>query len=145
MNHLNVVAGTVFADVSGAGNAAFDGFSWGGPHDGFAGLLIDLGGDCGPDRLEFFPGGFLAAGHEGRAEAGAFFTAGHAGANEAETFFLERFFAADRVSPEGVAAVDDDVVRREQRDEAVDDGVGGFARLNQNHDLARERERLDEF
>ena len=145
MDHLDVVAGAVFADVGGAGHAAFDGLAGSGAHDGAAGLAVDLGGDGFPDGLELFPGLEFAAGHERRAEARAFFTAGDAGADEAETFFLQGFFAANGIGPEGVAAVDDDVVGFEQRDEAVDDRVGGFTGLDEDNHLPRLGERLDKF
>ena len=145
VDHLDVVARAVFADVGGAGDAADDGFAGGGADEGLAGLGVDLGGDGVPDRGEFLVGGAVAAGHEGRAEAGAFFAAGHAGADEAETFFLHRLLAADGVGPEGVAAVDDDVVGLEERDEAVDDRVGGLTGLDEDDHLAGLREGGDEL
>ena len=145
VDHLDVVAGAVFADVGGARHAALDGLAGGGAHDGAAGLAVDLGGDGFPDGLELFPRFEFAAGHQGWAEASAFFTAGHAGADEAETLFFQGFFAADGVGPEGVAAVDDDVVGLEQRDQTVDDGIGGFAGLDEDDHLARLREGLDEL
>src|SRR5690606_24279852 len=80
-----------------------------------------------------------------RAETGAFLTAGHAGADEAQALFLERLFAADRVGPQRVAAIDDDVVLVEQRHQAVNDGVRRLAGLDEDDDLAGLRQGLDEL
>src|SRR5690606_1118984 len=106
VNHLHIVAGAVFTDVGGARHAALDGLAGLGAVDRLAGLFVHLGGDRLPDGLDFLEGGLVATGHEGRAEAGTFFTAGHAGTDEAETLFLEGLFAADRVGPKRVAAID---------------------------------------
>jgi hypothetical protein len=145
VNHLHIMACTVFADVGGARHAARDGLAGLGAGDGLAGLGVDFGGDGFPDGLQFFPSGELATGHERWAEARAFFTAGDAGADEAEALFLEILFAADRVGPEGVTAVDDDVALFEEGNEAVDDCVGRFAGLHEDHHLAGLGQGLDEF
>ena len=139
------MAGTIFADVGGTRDAAHNGLARGGADEGLAGLRVNFGGDGVPDRGEFFVSSAVATGHEGRAEAGTFFAAGHAGADEAEAFFLQHLFAADGVGPQSVAAVDDDIVGFEQRNEAVDHGVGGFSGLHENDHLARLREGGDEF
>ena len=145
VDHLDVVARASFADVGSAGHAAFNGLSGFGTHEGLAGFSINFRSDGGPDRFEFIPRGFIAAGHEGRAETRAFLAAGNTGADEAKPFFLESFFAADGVGPEGVSAVDHDIVGGKQGQEAVDYSVGGFAGLNENNNLAGECDRLDEF
>jgi hypothetical protein len=145
VDHLHVVAGAVFADVGGAGDAALDGLAGGRAHEGLAGLLVDLGGDGVPDRGEVLVGILVAAGHERRAEASAFLTAGHAGTDEEETLFLKRLFAADGVGPESVTAVDDDVARLEHGREAVNYRVGGFAGLHEDDGLAGLREGGGEF
>ena len=138
------MTGAVFADVSGAGDATLNRLAGSGAFERFAGLAIDLGGDGFPNRGDFLEGGLVATGHEGRTEAGAFFTAGHAGTNEAQALGLELFFATDGVRPEGVAAVDDNVVLVEQRHEAIDHRISSATGLDQDDDLARGRERLDE-
>ncbi len=139
------MAGAVFTDVDGAGHAALDGLAGLGAHEGLAGLGVHLGGDGLPDGLELLEGGLVATGHEGGTETRTLFAAGDAGADEAETLFLEGFFAADGVGPEGVAAVDDDVVGGEKGDQAVDHGVGGLAGLDEDDDLAGKADGLDEF
>ena len=136
MHHLDVVAGAVGADVGHAGDAALDGLARGRAGELDAGDGIDLGGDGFPDGLQFSPGGRIATRHEGRPETGAFFATGDAGADEAQALGLELAFAADGVRPEGVAAVDDDVARLEDRGELVDDGVGGAAGLDEDDGLA---------
>jgi len=145
VDHLHVVAGPVFTNVSGAGYAAFDWFTRSGAVDGLAGFGVDFGRDGFPNRFKFVPSGFLAAGHERGAEASAFFAAGNAGANEAEAFIVEFFFATDGVGPESVAAVDDDIVWVEQFDESVNDSIGCPACLYENDDLAWTLERLNEL
>ena len=137
VNHFDVVAGTIFTDVGGAADAAFDGLAGSGAFEGLAGLFVDLGRDGFPDRGDFLEGGLVAARHEGRTEAGTFFTAGYTGTDKAKVLCLEVFFATDGVGPESVAAVDNDVILIEQGNETVDDGVGRAAGLHQDDDLAR--------
>jgi hypothetical protein len=136
VDHLHVVARAVLADVGRAGHAAGNGLAGLGAGDRLAGLGVDLRGDGLPDGLQFLPRGELAAGHEGRAEARAFLAAGDAGADEAQAFFAERLLATDRVGPERVAAVDDDVTLLEHGGEAVDDRVGRLAGLDEDDGLA---------
>ena len=95
-----------------------------------AGLPVHLGGNRFPDRLEFLERRLVATGHEGRPEACALLTTGNTRADEAQAFFLQRLFAADRVGPECVAAVDDNVTRFKKGREAVNDRVGGAAGLD---------------
>jgi hypothetical protein len=127
VDHLHVVTGTAGADVDDAG------------------LAIDLRGDGFKDGLHDFPSGSRAAGHDGGAFAGAFFTAGDARADEAEAFFGEVGVATLGGLVEAVAAVDDDVVLVQERDELLDHGVHGVAvgvlhggGFHHDVDLARE-------
>ena len=65
VDHLDVVAGAVFADPVAAGGSVFD-----------------LGGDGLEDFLDVGPGSGISAGHDGGAVARAFFATGDAGADE---------------------------------------------------------------
>ena len=65
VDHLDVVAGAVFADPIAAGRAVFN-FGGNGLEN-----LLDMGPRCR-----------ISAGHDGGAEARAFFAAGNAGADE---------------------------------------------------------------
>jgi hypothetical protein len=134
VDHLHVVTGTAGADVDDAG------------------LAIDLRGDGFKDGLHDFPSGSRAAGHDGWAFAGTFFTAGDAGTDEAEAFFSEVGIAALGGLVKAVAAVNDDVVFIQKRDELLDDGVHGIAvavfhggRFDHDVDLAWQCEALDEI
>ncbi len=134
VDHLHVVTGTAGTDVDDAG------------------LAIDLRGDGFKDGLHHFPSGSRAAGHDGGAFAGTFFTAGDASADEAEAFFGEVGVATLGGLVEAVAAVDDDVVLVQKRDELLDDGVHGIAvgvlhggGLHHDVDFARGGQALDEF
>ena len=144
VNNLDEMAGAVGSDVGRARDTALDRFPGGRAFERLAGLCVHLGGDRVPDRSEFLPGGFRAAGHEGRTKARALFAAGDAGADEAEMFGREVFFAADGVRPQGVAAVDDDVLLLEQRHQTVDHGIGRPAGLDEDDDFARALDRGDE-
>ena len=77
VDHLDVVAGAVFADPVAAGRSVFD-----------------LGGDGLEDGLHVRPGGGIAAGHDGGAAARAFFAAGDAGADEENALFGQVLGAA---------------------------------------------------
>ncbi len=139
------MAGPVLADVGGAGDAAFDRLAGFGAFERLAGPGIHLGGDRFPDGLQFLPGALLAAGHEGRAEAGPFLPARDSRSHEAEALLVEFLLAADGVGPEGVAAVDDDVVGIEEHGEAVDHGVGGLPGLDEDDDFAGTLDGLHEL
>src|SRR5206468_1759451 len=107
---------------------------------------VDLRGDRVPDLLQVLLVGVLvAAGHQRRAEARALFATGHAGADEEQAFFAEIFFAADRVGPERIATVDDDVTRLEYGDQAVDDRVRGLAGLDEDDGPPRLCQRLSKL
>ena len=127
MNHLDEVAGAVGANV------------------GDARLAL---GDCGnrsKDGAEGLVCLCATARHDRRALECALFAARDTGANEVDSLGADLFFAADGVGPEGVSAVDHDIVGGKQGQEAVDYSVGGFAGLNENNNLAGECDRLDEF
>ena len=64
VDHLDVMAGAVFADPIAAGRA-----------------VLDFGGDALENILHVRPRGGRAAGHDARAMARAFFAAGNAGAD----------------------------------------------------------------
>ena len=66
-----------------------------------------------------------------------FLAAGDAGADEEEPLRLQVPGAAGRVGVVGVAAVDQDVARLEQRDQLVDHVVDRRPGLDHDHDLAR--------
>ena len=136
VDHLDVVASAVGADMGHAGDTTLDGLAGGRAGEFDAGDGIYLRGDGFPDGLQFGPGGSIATRHEGRTKTGAFFAAGDAGADEAEALGLQLFLAADGVRPEGVAAVDDDVARLESRGELVDHRVGRAAGLDEDDRFA---------
>ena len=134
VDHLHVVTGTAGTDVDDAG------------------LAIDLRGDGFKDGLHDLPSGSRAAGHDGGTFAGTFFTAGDTCTDEAEAFFSEVGVATLGGLVEAVAAVDDDVVLIQKRDELLDHGVHGVAvavfhsgRFHHDVDLAWQGETLDEF
>ena len=134
VDHLHVVTGTAGADVDDAG------------------LAIDLRGDGFKDGLHDLPSGSRAAGHDGGTFAGTFFTAGDPCTDEAEAFFSEVGVATLGGLVEAVAAVDDDVVLIQKRDELLDHGVHSIAvavfhgsRFHHDVDLAWQGEALDEF
>ena len=79
VDHLDVMAGAVFAHPIAAGRA-----------------VLDFGGDLLEDVLHVRPGGRRAAGHDAGAAAGAFFAAGNAGADVEQALGLDVFRAADR-------------------------------------------------
>ena len=62
-----------------------------------------------------------------------------------DALFLERFFAALRVGPERIAAVNDDVAGLEQRDELIDDRIHGRACFHHDLCAARAFECADEI
>ena len=128
VDHLDVVAGAVFADPVAAGRAVFH-----------------LGGDGLEDLLHVRPRGGIAAGHDGRAEARAFLAAGDAGADEENALLGEVFGAAVGVGEERVAAVDDDVALLEMRHDLVDRLVDDVAGLDHEHDAARSLEHRAEL
>ena len=85
-----------------------------------------------------------AAGHDRRPGERTDLAAGDAGADEVEADLAQPRLTAAGVVEVRVAAVDDDVAGLEQRDELVDDGVGGRARLDHDDDAARPLEGGDE-
>ena len=120
VNHLDVVAGAVFAHPVAAGRSVFD-----------------LGGDGLEDGFHVRPCGRIAAGHDGWAEARALFAAGDAGADKQNAFCGQIFGAAIGVGKQRVTAVDDDVARFKIGQHMVDRLVNGVARLDHQHDAPR--------
>jgi hypothetical protein len=86
-----------------------------------------------------------AARHDRRAEARAFFAARDTAADEVQPLIAQGGLAAAGVGEVRVAAVDDDVVRLEQRrqlaEHLVDRGAGG----DHHHDAARPFERAHQI
>ncbi len=98
MHHLDVVTGTAR------------------PHVSHARLVIDLGADGLENGFDQFPGFGLAAGHDGRTPQRALFAAADAGADVDDAFGFQFLRAAFGVQEEGVAAVDEQVARRQNVD-----------------------------
>lgn len=120
MNHLNVVAGTVGADVGAAGFAV-GGFS----SNGFI------------NGLDFSVCFLVAAGHDGRTAASARFPTGNAHAIEVDASFFATFKPALGIAKIGVAAVDNDIAFIEAREKLVDHAVDGSPGHDHEHDFAR--------
>jgi hypothetical protein len=127
VHHLHVVAGAARADVNDAG------------------LAVHLGRDALEDRLHHFPRGKRPARHDRRALARAFFAARHTRADEAQALAAQVRIAALGVGVEAVAAVDDDVVLVQQRNQLLDDLVDRRAGLHHDLDLAGLGQALDEL
>ena len=128
VNHLDVVACAVLADVGAARLA-----------------VGSLGGDGFVDRLDFRIRVLVAAGHDGRAAAGAVFAAGNAHAVEVDARFAAAVIAAARVAEVRVAAVDDDVACIEDRNKLFNHAVYRRAGHDHEHDLARLFQGADKF
>ena len=86
-----------------------------------------------------------AAGHDGRAFERAFFAAGNAHAHEAEALGVQILGAADGIGEVAVAAVDEDVVLFQERDQLIDEIVHGGAGLDHHHDFAGLFEGVHQF
>ena len=114
-------------------------------HPRAARLTVDVGGD----RLEQRPEGRIrllrAARHDRRTLERADLTPGDPAPHEVDAVLAQRLLAAAGVLEVGVAAVDDDVALLEERDQLVDDRVGGVARLDHDDDPARLLQRGDEL
>lgn len=100
------------------------------------GLSIGLCGDALKDLLNRGPGLLRSAGHEARAMSRAFLAAGDAGADEKEALSFDVLGAALGVGEMAVAAVDDDIAGFEMREQLIDEGVDGRARLHEQDDAA---------
>src|SRR5215213_6266745 len=127
VDHLDVVAGAVGADVGAARGA------------------VDLRRDRGEDLLDVGVGLLGAARHDARAVERALLAARDADAEEAQPALRHRLVAPLGVAEVGVAAVDDRVVLVEQRRELLDHRVDGRAGLDHRHDRPRALERLHEL
>src|SRR6185436_5722102 len=86
-----------------------------------------------------------AARHDRRAEARAFFAAGDAAADEVQPLLAEGGLAAAGVGEVRVAAVDDDVVRLEQRRQLAEHLVDRSAGGDHHHDAARAFQRAHQI
>ena len=120
VDHLDIVAGTVFADIRTARLAV----------SGFSGNSLVNGLDF---RVRFL----IAARHDSRAAAGPRFPTGNPHAVEVDAVFPATVVAAARIAEIGIAAVDDDVPRIEERQQLVEHAVHGSAGHDHEHDLAR--------
>src|SRR4029453_9596719 len=109
MDHLDVMPGAVFPNVSRARHAAFDRVSRLGGFNRLAGLGIDLGGDRIPDRLQIFSFVGITPGHGGGTEARTSFSAGDSGTKEPAPV-RKFFFTPDCVGPLTVTTVHDEIV-----------------------------------
>ncbi|MNU73105.1 hypothetical protein D3C71_625820 [compost metagenome] len=127
VHHLHVVARAARADVD------------------HAGLAVHLGRDALEDRLHHLPGRRRAARHDRRPLARAFLAARHARADEAQALARKVGVAPFRVGVQAVAAVDDDVILVEQRNELLDHLVDRRAGLHHDLDLAGLGQALDEL
>jgi len=107
-------------------------------------LTVDFRRDGGEDWGHLVPRFPRAPGHDARSFESALLASGDPCAQEVDPLFRERFCPPDRVLVIGVAAVDDDVARLQERQELVDDSVHRRSRLHHHHDLAGPRERLHE-
>ena len=103
-------------------------------------------GSLGADRLENIlhqgPRRHAAARHHRGAEACAFLAATHARADEHQPFALQVVGAPDGVRKVGIAAVDDQIARFQERQQVLDELVHRLARLDHQHDLARPLQQL---
>ncbi len=130
VHHFHVVPGATRADPLAAGD-------------------VVVGTDFGRDGLEHFldlgPGARRPAGHQAGALQGAFFPARHPATAIQQTGVFDGLGPAFGVDVIGVSAVDDDVAGLTQRDQGFDDRVDRGAGLNQQHQLARPFDGLDEI
>ena len=128
VHHLDVVARAALADPVAAGSTVFD----------LCGDGLEDGLDCGPSR-------WIAAGHDGGAEARALFAAGYAGADVVQALLREFLRATVGVGVERVAAVDDDVALFEERNDGCDVLVYNLAGLDHDHDATGSLEFADQL
>ena len=74
-----------------------------------------MGADRLKNRLNRSPSRFVAARHDRRPVPCAFFAAGNAGADVINVLRRQRRRAAIGVGKQGIAAVDNNIARRQQR------------------------------
>mmetsp|Transcript_17377 Transcript_17377/g.34075 ORF Transcript_17377/g.34075 Transcript_17377/m.34075 type:complete len:211 (+) Transcript_17377:1347-1979(+) len=82
------------------------------------------------------PGRGAAAWHDGGAGERALLPPGDTCSDEEKALSFQLLGAAVAVGEVGVAAVDDDVARREERHHLGDEGIDDLASLDHQHDLA---------
>ena len=93
------------------------------PHPLAARLALDLGGDGLEEATDQGPGSWIAAGHQGGPVARPLLAPGDAQADEVQAGGLELGMAPGAVGVMGVAPVHDDIARRQERQELIDDRV----------------------
>ena len=115
-------------------------------------LAVDLRRDALEDRLHHFPCARGSARHDAGALPRAFFPAAHAGSDETQALRRQVGIAPLRREIKRIAAVDDDVVRLQQRDELLDDRIHRVAvgcphgiALHHDLNLPRALQALHEF
>ncbi len=105
----------------------------------------DLSGCCLEYGLDGRPSSHRPARHERRSVTSALLATRNAGTNEEQALLLERFCAADRILVVRIATVNDNVAFLEVRLELINEIIDSFARLYEEHDLARSLELSTEF
>ena len=78
----------------------------------------------------------IASWHDRWTEASTFFATGNAGADEENPFGGQILCAAVRIGEQGIAAVDDDVSFRQERQQVIDHLIDGVAGFHHQHDAA---------
>ncbi len=111
---------------------------------GTAGFAVDLGGDRLEDRADPGIGFIRPARHDRGPMPGALLAAGDAGAGEQQAALAQRPVAPDGVRIAGIAAIDDQIARLEQRRQRIDLLVGRLAGLDHRDDRARAADRRDQ-
>ena len=145
VHHLHVVPGAVRSDVRSTALTAPDRPTRCCTLERLSGLAVDLGRDGRPDRFDRAPSFPASARHQGRTETGALLAAGHTRADEVQPLSGQVLFPADRVRPQAVAAVDENVGGVEHRPQLFDHGVHRRPGLDQHHDPAGPFETTHEF
>ena len=105
----------------------------------------DVGGDRLKDRLYQRPRRGRPAGHQAGSLQRALFAAGDAGADVQQALGFDALGALLGSEIKGVAAVDDHVARRKQRQQLFDDAIDRRPGLDHQHHFARRCEILDQL
>ena len=119
VDHLHKVAGAVRTNV------------------GYTRSAVHVGSDGLKNRAEGLPRLLGAAGHDGRTVERAFLATGDSGTDEVLAAGGYVLLAANGVSEQGIAAIDDDIAIIHGFGQLIDDGIGGPASLDHNDCLAR--------
>ena len=118
VDHLDKMAGAVWTNV------------------GYTRSAVHVGGDGLKNRAEGLPRLLGAAGHDGRTVERTLLAAGDSGADEVLAAGGYVLLAANGVSEQRIAAVDDDIAIIHGLSQLIDDGIGGLASLDHNDCLA---------